>query len=86
MNNPDQEYVDEYINDMKLIKNQLLERRRTLQQKVEQEEKARENKVKKEDAKFKPMFIKCTMCGVNFNGKSELYIHVRASHGGTAIY
>ena len=43
MDNPDQEYVDKYINDMNLMKNRLLERRRTLQQKVEQEEKAREN-------------------------------------------
>ena len=43
MDNPDQEYVDKYINDMNLMKNRLMERRRTLQQKVEQEEKAREN-------------------------------------------
>ena len=43
MDNPDQEYVDKYINDMNLMKNRLLERRRILQQKVEQEEKAREN-------------------------------------------
>ena len=39
MYNPDQEYIDNYINDMDLMKNRLLERRRTLQQKVEQEEK-----------------------------------------------
>ena len=39
MYNPDQEYIDNYIHDMNLMKNRLLERRRTLQQKVEQEEK-----------------------------------------------
>ena len=43
MNNPDQDHVEKYINNMNLMKNRLLERRRTLQQKVEQEEKAREN-------------------------------------------
>ena len=43
MNNPDQDYVEKYINDMNMIKNRLLERRRTLQLKVEQEEKARKN-------------------------------------------
>ena len=30
--------------------------------------------------------FKCTMCGANFKRKSELDIHVTASHGGTAIY
>ena len=43
MNNPDQDHVEKYINNMNLMKNRLLERRRTLQKKVEQEEKAREN-------------------------------------------
>ena len=39
MNNPDQDHVEKYINDMNMMKNRFLERRRTLQQKVEQEEK-----------------------------------------------
>ena len=43
MNNPDQDHDEKYISDMNLKKNRLLEQRRTLQQKVEQEEKAREN-------------------------------------------
>ena len=43
MNNPDKDHDEKYISDMNLKKNRLLERRRTLQQKVEQEEKAREN-------------------------------------------
>ena len=43
MYNPDQEYLGNYINEMNLTKNRLLERRRTLQEKIEQEEKAREN-------------------------------------------
>ena len=30
--------------------------------------------------------FKCTMCGANFNRKSEFDIHVTAVHGGTAIY
>ena len=42
MHNPDHEYVDNYIYDMNLMKNRLLERRRFLQQKVDQE-KARKN-------------------------------------------
>ena len=43
MNDPDQDHVEKYINDMNLMKNRVLERRRTLQQKVEQEEKTRGN-------------------------------------------
>jgi hypothetical protein len=45
MNNPDQDHDEKYISDMNLEKNQLLERRRTLQKKIEQEEKARENSI-----------------------------------------
>ena len=30
--------------------------------------------------------FKCTMCRAYFNRKSELDMHVTASHGGTAIY
>ena len=30
--------------------------------------------------------FKCTMCRAYFKRKSELDIHVTASHGGTAIY
>ena len=45
MNNPDQDHVEKYINDMNMMKNRFLERRRTLQQKVEQEEKAWENSI-----------------------------------------
>jgi hypothetical protein len=36
MNNPDKDHDEKYISDMNLKKNRLLERRRTLQQKVEQ--------------------------------------------------
>ena len=43
MDNPDQEHVEKYIYDMNLMKKRLLERRRTLQLKVDQEEKATEN-------------------------------------------
>ena len=43
MNNLDKDHDERYISDMNLKKNRLLEQRRTLQQKVEQEEKAREN-------------------------------------------
>ena len=40
MDNPDRQYVDKYIHDMNTMKNRLLERRKTLQEKVEMENAA----------------------------------------------
>ena len=39
-NNPDKVYVNQYIDDMNKMKQRLLERRRTLNEKVEQEQSA----------------------------------------------
>ena len=38
VNNPDQEYVKQYVTDMNNMKKRLLERRKTLKEKVEQEQ------------------------------------------------
>ena len=49
MDNPDREYVDKYINDMNMMKNRLLERRKTLKEKVE-----KENEANQQDAYLAP--------------------------------